>query len=616
MGMTKRLPFLLALVLAAPLALAQSEGPSAIVMSDDTHLELRRNGEVREKVRRVVQVLSPAGQEEYGTLVLGYDTFRHIRDLEGEIRDASGERIRKLGRDDIEDHPATSGYSLYDDNRVRVARLFHGTYPYTVAWEYEIEHEGLLNWPTWRPQRGEEPVLHAALTVEVPEDVPLRYLPERLDIEPEIVQGNGGRTFRWAGSFPAASFEPLGPSYYDQLPRLHLATDTFEMDGHPGRLDTWAGLGRWYDGLAADRDDLPEEAVADVERLTAGVDDLRERARLVYEYLQQNTRYVSVQLGIGGWQPFPASYVHERRYGDCKALTNYLGALLAVAEVPSFPALIGHGRPDLAPDFPRNAFNHVVLYVPLPDGDLWLEATSRTAPFGYLGPGSEDRWTLVTESGSGRLVRTPVSAATENAQVREATVELSAGGHLTAHLQTRKTGHQLRHLRDAMAARSPQEQREWWIQRLGLPASDVAVAFDGEAGTVEAAFSVPRYATRAGSRLLFRPNVVERWTAVPPPVEERSQPVALSYAFADTDTVRFVLPRGFEVEALPEPVQVETAFARYTMRVDTGAEGELTYVRHVEVLERRLPSEDYDAYRDFVATVVRADDAQVILRRP
>ncbi len=611
--MTKRWLGALVLLLVALPAAAQS---GAVVLRDDTRLVLDRRGKVQESVRREVQVLGPAGQEDYGTLVLGYDSFRRVRKLEGEVLSADGKRLRKLGRGDVEDNPATSSSSLYDDSRVRVGRLYHDAYPYTVVWAYEVEHEGLLNWPTWRPQRGEDPVLHASLTVEVPEGVTLRYLAERLDIEPEVSEARGRRVFRWAGTFPGSTHEPLGPPWYDQVPALHLTTDTFEMDGHAGRLDSWAGLGHWYDGLAAGRDDLPLDAVAEVKRLTDGVEDPRERARLVYEYLQQSTRYVSVQLGIGGWQPFPASYVHERRYGDCKALTNYLAALLKAVGVSAYPALIGHGRPDLTPEFPRNAFNHVVLYVPLPDGDLWLEATSQTAPFGSLGAGSEDRWTLVTEPGSGRLVRTPVRGATDNAQVRQAEVDLSAGGQARVRSAMHVTGHQLSGLRNALAARSPQEQQDWWLRRLGLPAADLSLDFDAGQGEVASSFAVLRYAQRVGSRLLFRPNLVERWSAVPPPFEDRTQPVELGYPFADTDSVRFALPRGYEVEALPEPVQVETPFARYAMTVEPDGEGHLVYVRHVEVQASRLPPEDYDAYRTFVAAVTRADDAQVILRRP
>ncbi len=103
--------------------------------------------------------------------------------------------------------------------------------------------------------------------------------------------------------------------------------------------------------------------------------------------------------------------------------------------------------------------------------------------------------------------------------------------------------------------------------------------------------------------------------AVPPPFEGRTQPIDLDYAFADTDTVRFDLPAGYEIEALPDPMRVETPFARFEMTVEADGEGHLVYARHVEVQASRLPPEDYDAYRTFVSSVARADEGQVVLKR-
>jgi transglutaminase-like putative cysteine protease len=603
-------------VLGGGLASAQGVGAlgaAAIVESDETSLVMERSGRVRESVRREILVLSAAGRERHGVIALGHDAFRRVRKLEGEIRDAQGETVRSLRRDDVEDYPATASYSLYDDSRVRVGQLYHDAYPYTIVWEYEVEHEGLLNWPTWLPVRGEDPVLRASLTVDVPEGTALRYAGERFADEPAERTERGRAIFEWSVTDHVQPFEPLGPPWRDQVPALHLTTDRFELAGHAGSLASWAGLGQWYHALATGRDDLPPQAVADVERLVAGVESPRERARLVYDYLQRSTRYVSVQLGIGGWQPFPASYVYERRYGDCKALTNYLGALLAVAGVPSFPALIGHDRPDLDPDFPRNAFNHVILFVPLADGDLWLEATSQTIPFGSLGAGSEDRWTLVVEPGSGRLVRTPTSEAGKNTQVRRVAVRLGAGGTADVVAETHYRGHPLNSIRDALVQRSPEEQRAWWERGLDLPVSRLQVSLDRDE-VVTATFEAPRYAVKAGSRFLFRPNMLERWAAVPPISEERTQPVDLGYPFADTDSVRIALPAGFEVEAVPDPVTIETPFARYESA--TTVEGRtLTYTRSVAVHAQRLPPEEYEAYRAFVAAVVRADEEQVVLKR-
>ena len=65
--------------------------------------------------------------------------------------------------------------------------------------------------------------------------------------------------------------------------------------------------------------------------------------------MQNNTRYISIQLGIGGWRPFEAAYVASKGYGDCKALSNYMYSLLKEAGILSYYTLVkaGAGEEDI-----------------------------------------------------------------------------------------------------------------------------------------------------------------------------------------------------------------------------------------------------------------------------
>ena len=127
-------------------------GADAVVRLDLLRFEVHDPGRATRTIRRAVTVLSPEGRDE-GELYIFYDDrLRRLKKLTGQIRDASGKVVRKLKKDDQEDFSAISGISLYDESRVRVARLYHHSYPYTVEFEYEILHDGLINWPTWYPQ--------------------------------------------------------------------------------------------------------------------------------------------------------------------------------------------------------------------------------------------------------------------------------------------------------------------------------------------------------------------------------------------------------------------------------------------------------------------------------
>ncbi len=109
--------------------------------------------------------------------------------------------------------------------------------------------------------------------------------------------------------------------------------------------------------------------------------------------------------------------------------------------------------------------------------------------------------------------------------------------------------------------------------------------------TLPVTLALPRFASVSGTRLFLRPNLMERRKYVPPSLPERKQPVDLSYAYLDVDSIWYRLPEGFAVEAAPAPVKIETAFGSYHASADFQAGGLLLYVRRLEMRENRLPAE-------------------------
>jgi transglutaminase-like putative cysteine protease len=594
----------------------------AVVRLYDRSVSVRNDRQVVERVKRVVTVLTNSGRS-YGEQAIFYDGFSRIRSFSGQVRDANGRVVRRLGRNDFGDFAGSDGFSLYTDLRVRRAELYHDVLPYTIEFEYEVHHTSTLHLPTWYPQSSSAPVVYARFSVETPVDLSLRH-ESFVDIQPVTQTASGRTTHRWEASMlPLRRSEPRGPSWIEQAGGVLVAIDQFHVGGSRGSMATWAEFASWYHSLGAGRQQLPPATRQEVARLVADARDEREKVARLYRYLQDKTRYVSIQLGLGGWQPFDAMYVDQRSYGDCKALTNYLLALLTEAGIRAYPALIRSGRnvPDLRPGFPSSQFNHVILFVPLADGELWLEATDRLAPFGHIGSANEDRFALVVRPDGGELRRTPLSEASRNVQARRATVELTPAGAATVRVETRYSGNQQGRVRQALTNVSGRDRANWLRDEVSLPAFDIVSADYGSIEQREDELRLPvelavrNYGTVAGPRLIFNPNLMERATQVLPPLEKRTQPVQHSYLFVDVDSIRYVVPPGFGVEALPQPVRLEHSFGTFSADIMREEDGTLLYVRRLEVRERIVPADAYETYRSFFSGVVQADRSQVVLVR-
>ena len=566
--------------------------------------------------RRVVTVLNAAGRR-FGKLYLRYDEFRKIESLEGHLYDATGKLIRSLEDEDLEDYAAIADHSLYEDTRVQTAELYHGTYPYTVVYDYEVSDDASISWPEWEPEFTRASVERTTFEVHLSGSDSLRWW-TNAGLRPKITPARKGLTYRWeANHLQPIELEKVGPPDADQYARVKVAPRLIDVDGHEGDLSSWAGFGHWFHDLAVDRQTLSPGTIADVAALTAGVNDPEEKVRRLYGMLQSRTRYVNVALGIGGWQPFPASYVEERGYGDCKALTNYMHSLLKAAGIESFPALIYAGSEPrwLVREFPHNCFNHVILCVPLARDTIWLECTTQTGPFDHLGSSTENRYALVVTPKGGVLCRTPASVPADNCQLRSVTVRLTSEGDGVAEVRTRYTGDQQDRIRHRLDNAAPHERDTWLREDMDIPGGTLRQSDFSDVGKkqlhVDIAFTADlrRYGAPAGTRLLFAPNLMEKRTYIPPADTLRLQPIMESYPYLDIDTVTYILPAGFAMEALPKPVKLETPFASYSATTIQVQPREVRFVRRLEVRATELPPAVYPEYRAFWTDVVKADKA-------
>lgn len=595
-------------------------GSQAVVRINHGRFEVRNSEHAHYIVKRAVTVFSKE-KRDWGKLVLGYDRFSSIEDIEGALYDASGERIRTLASEDIKDVSAISSMSIYDDHRIRTAELYNDSYPYTVEFEYEISYSGSLNWPKWYAQSTIDAVEQSSFEVVASVDAGVRYWCNRLGVQPQLTRDGGDITYRWqAAGLPSIPKDAVG-YLEDATTIVRIAPTSFVLEGFEGTMESWLSLGKWFQQLYVGADELPQQAVQDIQALVKPNDTPRDKTRKTYRYLQSRIRYVSIQLGIGGWKPFNAAFVHEHGYGDCKALSNYATALLRAAGIAAYPVSIysGYTPQPMVTEFPSNQFNHQIVCVPLPGDTVWLECTSRSAPFGHLGDDIENRPALMLTPTGGIVVHTPSSTAAQNLQRRTGTITLIWTGGAEARVTTSVFGNEQDEVRHEIAE-SPAEQRRKWALRTipvtnpsltQLDISGADVPSDSIAVTI--GFSTPRLASSSGNRMFFVPNLMERNITAPSPYVVRVSPVRLRYPLRRVDSLVYRLPVGYKVEALPTPVKLVPSFGNFSCSTIARGDTSVVYTRFFECRETVIPLEKYDEYRTFLTEVVKADRAQAVL---
>ena len=594
---------------------------NAVLRRHETVYTVQSVREATKKVFYAITILNEKGKD-HATLHVFYDKLNRVNYVRGNVYDAGGNLLDKLSKSDVEDVSAFDGYSLASDNRYKIAKFPQTQYPFTVEFEYETVSNNLLSYPVWDPQSDLDlAVERANFQVVMPDGLRLRYKEFNVTKAVSINNEATKRVYNWeVTEIKAQKEETKGPPRSALVPTVYTAATQFEVEGYAGDMTTWQGLGEWENKLNAGRDQLPVELKQRVLQLTAGETDPVKKIEKIYHLLQSSTRYVSIQLGIGGWQPFDALTVNKNGYGDCKALSNYTHAMLKAIGIESFYTLIhaGSDRVDLMADFPSNQFNHAVLFVPVQKDTIWLECTSQTNPFGYAGSFTGNRHALAITPQGGKVVRTPVYQAKDNLQNRSADVRIGAGGDATVEVKTVYTALQQDYLSAVINQLNPEDQKKQLYKTIQIPNFDInRFEFNQQKNRIPSiieglSLTVRKCASVSGKRLFLTPNLMTRFGNVPPKDDDRQHDLFLDPPYIDTDTIRYHLPEGSQVESQPENVAFESPFGSYSALVKIEP-GLVTYVRRHQMNAGKFPKTSYPAYVDFCRKIAKADKMQLVL---
>ena len=602
------------------------EGANAVVRNNTTTINVISTNSMIVDVDRVVTVLNKLGNTKVGAVV-GYDNNSKISKLSAKIYDFEGREIKKISKSKFVDVSAVDGGTLYSDSRVKYLDYTPTSYPYTVhvKYQYKTSSTGFLQ--NWKPIEGYLVSVESnRYTVNVTGNK-IRVKEKNL-AGFEIVKNISESKIHYEiNNIPAFKNENYSPSLKEYEPKVLVALNRFKTDDVNGYYTNWGEFGKWmYGSLLKGRATVSVDTKTKILELVEGIDDPIEKAKIVYSFMQNKTRYISVQVGIGGIQPIHANEVDNVGYGDCKGLTNYTKALLDIVGVTSYYTHVE------ANDFEPVSFekdfasleqgNHVILNIPNDGNDIWLECTSQVTPFGFLGSFTDDRDVLVITPEGGVLKRTTSYKNKQNLQETEAAIILKTDGSLKADVVIKSKGTQYGG-KYVLESYNLKEKKTFYTSNLWSYNNNLSIDKveyvnnkDSVVFIEKISASIKDYSTFSSDKILLRVNVFNRNTSSPKRYRNRKLPLKIRRGYKDVDEYSITLPEGYKIDGvLMNEKKIENKFGFYQITLEKINETQIKYRRTLLIKEGTHPKEDYKKYRSFRRNVSKYDNLRIALTK-
>jgi len=593
-----------------------------IIRDEVREVKMKSENSSVEKIVKILTVLNKAG-EDMAYLSLPYDKNSSITINDIIYYDLNGKKIKSVKQSEITDSPAYGSSLLFSDNRIKYFKPSQPVYPYSIKYDYEINNSNIISFACWRPFTNYNvSAQHCLFSIEYPQKTKINRKEIGVSIKSSIKASDRVVDTWELNNIKAIEDEPFDISFIERIPAVYLMPSVLNYGKYVGDADNWSDYGKWIYTLYQGRDEISDVEKSRIEGVLKNVPDTLARIKLLYKYMQENTRYIAIKMDLGGLQPFDAKTVFETGYGDCKALSNYMFSLLKLVGVRSYPAIVSSGtyKEPIFLGFPNfQQFDHVILCVPHLHDTIWLECTNQKIPFGFLGDFTDDRDVLLITENGGAFAHTRKYDAIDNTRSNKSEFTIDSIGSAKYVFKTIYQGLQYDNISELLTS-NYDEQKKWLYANSTLPSlqitnfsltdyqKEVPVAVLKESGTSK------NYCSTTGKYLVLPLNLLNSQKPIQKMLKLRQSDILINRSYIDSDTLVYNIPKNYQFESIPENINITSQFGNYSCVINGNA-NRIEFIRKFTLFEGRYKPSLYKNLYDFVLAISKADNTKILLTR-
>lgn len=608
----------------------------AVVLHDEQQITLGSDGKLVTVTNYAVKLLVREGKQFAIARAIYLVSSGNVREIEGWLIRPNGS-VRNYDKKSVIDLIADPD-DVYNEYRMKVIDASdEADTGYVFGYTVVSEERPLFYHDTWSFQ-DRLPTLMSRYTLNLPSG--WKAVSKTFNYA-EVKPQTSGTSYTWElRNLAPIPPEPMSPSVRNLAPRIavnYLPEDKIQAVNKA--FTDWKEVSQWASGLYDPQVVIDDSVAAKAQELTAGAKTELEKIRAIAQYVQ-NLQYISIDIGVGhgnGYRPRPSTTVLSRGYGDCKDKANLMRAMLKVLKIEAYPVAIFSGDPTFVREewASPDQFNHCIIAVKISDTTdaptvikhaalgrlLIFDATDPYTSVGDLPDYLQGSFALIIAGQNGGLAKMPITPPETDLLERNIEVSLTAEGEVKGLIREKANGQTSsvfrREIRE-LSAPDYKKALEGWLTRGATGAQLIKFSHadkkDDVGFDLDVEFYAPRYGQLMQNRLLvFKPVIVGRRNGISLTQTKRNHPVMLD-SQAMKETVVFNLPQGFTVDEVPDAVNLETPFGKYTTKYDV-KDGKLVFTRSLTVTRTTVPVEKYSVVRDFYAKIRDVEQSPIVLLR-
>jgi transglutaminase-like putative cysteine protease len=521
-------------------------------------------------VTKEKMMISDVAPGIYNTDYFYHGSFHELTDLDANAFIPTAKGYRKVACNSYADINPDKDMVFYDDSRYAVisySGLVKNAYTQT---KYSLEHSDLHMLPDFLFQEN-IPVAKATFEVTAPKYVNINFILKGVDtsfVKRSVEEKGNNMVYTFtAADVPAYKDFSNVPSPWYYLTHVIPIVASYKL---PNSNKTENVLGNTDDfykymykyvrNLNMKDDTTLDKIVATV---TKGDATPQQKAAHIYQWVQHNMHYIAFEQGLEGFVPREASVVLQRKYGDCKDMSNILVAMLRKAKLDAYHTWIGtRERPYTYEETPSPiADNHMICAININGDWIFADGTHPVIPFGKIPDAIQDKEALIAiDEKNYKVVTLPEAPASDNITY-DSTVMTFDESKVTGTVLQSYKGYKAWDLGVMMMYRK-NDEREKAIKALTERGSNkyvqtsynVMATENGDKDiSVNSSFTIDNYVQQVKKETYINMNLKHTFEDMYINTEDRKVPYYNDYKEHIREVVVMDIPKDYRVTHIPAP---------------------------------------------------------------